>query len=235
MSDAPASRKEPPLNIPENTETPIPAERPIGYWLRVVDRKLDDAMRDLFADEGITRRDWRRLNLIAGTVDDARLRRKITAHPERLAPLVARGWVTDEPGAPRLTEEGEVSYAALRERVAELRSRVAGAVAPDDYRTTLATLEAVARELGWQEGERMPRRRHHGDARRGHSHGRAAHDDRDRRHHGHAHHGHGHEGHAHGHEGRAHHGHEHGHHHAHHGNEHHGHRDRTRVHQHPGR
>ncbi|MFF2388480.1 hypothetical protein [Agromyces sp. NPDC058104] len=170
------------MNSPENLQHPAPAQRPIGYWLRVVDRKLDDAMLELFADEGITRRDWRRLNVIAGTVDDERLRRKITSRPERLAPLVQRGWVTDEPGAPRLTEEGEASYAALLERVTALRSRVAGAVSPDDFQTTLATLESVARELGWHEGERMPRRRperrgHHGatrhDGRRGHGHGHA--------------------------------------------------------------
>ena len=115
------------MTTPENLQNPAPARRPIGYWLRVVDRKLDDTMLELFADEGITRRDWRRLNVIAGTVDDARLRDKIAAHPERLTPLVERGWVTDEPGAPRLTEEGEASYAALLERVTALRSRVAGA------------------------------------------------------------------------------------------------------------
>lgn len=187
------------------------ATRPIGYWLRVVDRRLDDAMRELFADEGITRRDWRRLNVIAGTVDDERLRAKLEAHPERLAPLVDRGWVTDEP-APRLTEEGEASYAALRERVAGLRARVAGAVAPADFQTTLDTLEAVARELGWHEGEGMPRRRPesrqgrraakgghghgHGGCEHGHDDHRGRHDHRC--HHGHhGHHGHGHHRHGH--------------------------------------
>lgn len=204
------------MNSPENTPAPTPPERPIGFWLRVVDRKLDDAMSDLFADEGITRRDWRRLNVIAGTVDDERLRDKIAAHPERLAPLVDRGWVTDEPGAPRLTEEGEASFAALRERVEGLRSRVAGTVAPDDFRTTLATLEAVARELGWHEGERMPRRRRHGDGHRGGSTHRG-HDRREHAHHDRAHQQHGHHAH-HGHAGHDH-----------------GHRDHARAHHRPGR
>lgn len=170
------------MTSPENMQHPAPAPRPIGYWLRVVDRELDDAMLELFADEGITRRDWRRLNVIAGTVDDARLRGKIAAHPERLAPLVERGWVTDEPGAPRLTEEGEASYAALLERVTALRSRVAGAVTPEDFQTTLASLEAIARELGWSEGERMPRRGRRGEGSRGRGYG-----------HRHGEHGRGHE------------------------------------------
>ncbi|GAA1794706.1 MarR family winged helix-turn-helix transcriptional regulator [Agromyces lapidis] len=185
------------MTSPENTQHPTPAQRPIGYWLRVVDRKLDDAMLELFADEGITRRDWRRLNVIAGTVDDARLRDKIAAHPDRLAPLVERGWVTDEPDAPRLTEEGEASYAALLERVTALRSRVAGSVTPEDFQTTLDSLEAIARELGWSEGERMPRHHRRGEKHRGrgHEHG-----------HGHGHHEHGHE---HGHHGHGHRGHGH--------------------------
>ncbi|WP_022889006.1 hypothetical protein [Agromyces italicus] len=169
----------------EDTQHPTPAQRPIGYWLRVVDRKLDDAMLELFTDEGITRRDWRRLNVIAGTVDDARLRNKIAAHRDRIAPLVERGWVTDEPGAPRLTEEGEASYAALLERVTALRARVAGAVSPEDFQTTLSTLEAVALELGWSEGERMPRRHRRGEERRGRGHGHRGHGH-------HAHHEHGH-------------------------------------------
>ncbi|MFF2276964.1 hypothetical protein [Agromyces sp. NPDC058126] len=171
------------MNSPETTQNHTPAQRPIGYWLRVVDRKLDDAMLELFADEGITRRDWRRLNVIAGTVDDTRLRSKLAAHPERLAPLVERGWVTDEPGAPRLTEEGESSYSALLERVTALRSRVAGAVTPEAFRTTLDSLEAIARELGWSEGERMPRRHRRVEGRHG-GHGH-------REHHEHGHRGYG--------------------------------------------
>ncbi|MFF2272750.1 MarR family winged helix-turn-helix transcriptional regulator [Agromyces sp. NPDC058136] len=183
-----------------NTTTNSPDHRPIGYWLRVVDRKLDDAMRELFAEEGITRRDWRRLNVIAGKVDDPRLRAKLAAHPERLAPLVERGWVTDEP-APRLTEEGESSYAALLERVTALRARVAGSVTPDDFQTTLATLEAIARELGWHDGERMPRP--HRESRPGRRHG-CEHGHRE---HGHGEHGHGHREHGHGHREHGHGGH----------------------------
>jgi hypothetical protein len=186
--------------------------RPFGYWLRVIDRRLDEAMRELFAAEGITRRDWRRLNLVAGTVSDPRMSEKLAARPERVQPLVERGWVEGEPGAWRLTEAGEAARASLHERVSSLRARVAGAVSPEDFATTVASLEAISRELGWKEGERMPRRhgrgfgrRHHGEgfgeAQPGerHSHGdchsdrRRGHGDRHRDGAGHGHgHGHGH-------------------------------------------
>ena len=156
-----------------NTNTSIPTSpRPLGFWLRVIDRRLDDAMREFFAADGLTRRDWRRLNLVAGTVSDPRLSAKLAARPERVQPLVERGWVDGEPGAWRLTEAGEAARASLRDRVSSLRAKVAGAVSPEDFATTLASLEAIARELGWNEDERMPRGRRRGFGRGlGHPHG----------------------------------------------------------------
>lgn len=153
---------------PDTTSiTPAPdARRPFGFWLRVIARRLDDAMQELFAAEGITRRDWRRLNLIAGTVADPRMSEKLASRPERVEPLVERGWVAGEPGAWRLTEAGEAARASLHERVSALRSTVAGAVSPEDFATTIASLEAIARELGWSEDERMPRRHGRGFGRR---------------------------------------------------------------------
>lgn len=139
---------------------PIPTSpRPIGYWLRVIDHRLDDRMRELFATEGITRRDWQRLNLIGGAVDDARLSERLAARPEKVAPLVDRGWVDGDAGALTLTEAGEAARASLLERVSALRGEVAGAVSPEDFAITLASLEAIARTLGWTEDERMPRGR----------------------------------------------------------------------------
>ncbi|MFB6611096.1 MarR family winged helix-turn-helix transcriptional regulator [Agromyces sp. NPDC056379] len=155
----------------QNTSDDSTSPRPFGFWLRVIDRRLDEAMRELFAEEGITRRDWRRLNLVAGTVTDPRMSERLAARPERVEPLVERGWVEGEPGAWRLTEAGETARASLQERVATLRAKVAGAVSPEDFATTMASLEAIAGELGWVEGERMPRRHGRGFGRRQHGEG----------------------------------------------------------------
>jgi hypothetical protein len=169
----------------EDKNRNIPASpRPIGYWLRVIDRRLDERMRELFAAEGLTRRDWRRLNLIGGSVADPRMSERLASRPERVAPLIERGWVAGEPDAWTLTKAGETARATLLERVSALRVEVAGAVSPEDFATTLASLEAIARTLGWSEDERMPRR--HGRGFRHHPRG-------ERREH--AHHGHGHRGH----------------------------------------
>ncbi|MFC5791154.1 hypothetical protein EDM22_04195 [Agromyces tardus] len=170
--------------------------RPLGYWLRVIDRRLDDEMRALFEAEGLTRRDWRRLNLIGGAVADARLAERLASRPEKVEPLVERGWVEGEPGAWRLTESGVAARDALVERVSALRARVAGAVGPEEFATTLASLEAIARTLGWSEDERMPhgprrgirrphgrRPRHHGEHPHHHG-GEHPHDHGHERHHG---------------------------------------------------
>jgi hypothetical protein len=190
-----------------STNSTSASPRPFGFWLKVIDRRLDEAMRDLFAEEGITRRDWRRLNLVAGTVTDPRMSEKLAAHPERVEPLVERGWIEGEPGAWRLTEAGEAARASLHERVATLRAKVAGAVSPEDFATTMASLEAIAGELGWVEGERMPRRHGRGFGRRHGREGFGRHHDGEgfgRRHDGEGH-GHG-EGHGADH-GRCGHGH----------------------------
>lgn len=149
-----------------STDSPSASPRPFGFWLKVIDRRLDEAMGDLFTEEGLTRRDWRRLNLVAGTVTDPRMSEKLAARPERVEPLVERGWVEGEPGAWRLTEAGETARASLQERVATLRAKVAGAVSPEDFATTMASLEAIAGELGWVDGERMPRGHRRGFGRR---------------------------------------------------------------------
>ncbi|KQZ11516.1 hypothetical protein ASD23_05620 [Agromyces sp. Root1464] len=188
-----------------STDSLSASPRPFGFWLKVIDRRLDEAMGDLFTEEGLTRRDWRRLNLVAGTVTDPRMSEKLAARPERVEPLVERGWVEGEPGAWRLTEAGETARASLQERVATLRAKVAGAVSPEDFATTMASLEAIAGELGWVEGARMPRGRRRGFGRRhgGEGFGRRHHGEGFGRRHGGEGHGAGH--------GRCGHGHGHGH------------------------
>lgn len=139
---------------PDADDSAAPAtDRPLGFWLKAVDRLIDREFDTAFADLDVTRRDWRLLNLIAGEVSDDRLRAKLDARPNRVLPLVERGWVAGEPGAWTLTDAGRDALGSLGERVRGIRSRIGGAVSSDDYATTLASLEAIARELGWTEAD----------------------------------------------------------------------------------
>ena len=122
--------------------------RPLGFWLRVVDARLTREFHVLLEADGLDRRDWMILNAIAGTVDRGPLAARLERGGRRLRALVDRGWVTGTPGAWALTDEGRAAFERIGAKVADFRARVAGAVSPEDFATTLATLEAIAAELG---------------------------------------------------------------------------------------
>ncbi|MCM3658891.1 hypothetical protein M3147_16665 [Agromyces mediolanus] len=154
--DEPAERNEP--------AEPKAGARPFGFWLKLVDRRLSEEMAELFADVGLSRHDWRALNLYAGAAEDERLAARLAERPKLAHRLAEHGWL--ERG--ELTEEGLAARERLQSRVDGFRERVAGAVSDEDFATTLRTLEAIARELGWDESQPMPRgrrggRRFHGE------------------------------------------------------------------------
>lgn len=162
----------------------VPSQRrPFGFWLKVVDRRLSEEMATLFADEGLSRRDWRALNLLAGSAEDERLAERLHSRPHLLHRIAEHGWVGRDG---ELNDAGREARDRLQTRVDGLRARVAGSVSDEDFATTMRTLETIARELGWDESQPMPRGRRGGRrfGERGNEH---------RHGHGHGHrHGHGH-------------------------------------------
>jgi len=126
--------------------------RPIGYWLRTVDHLITRAFDAAFADEPVDRRDWMTLNRIDGTVD-------APLHPraaKRVARLARLGWVARTEDGWALTASGREAKDRLGAKVADIRARVAAAAPAEDLSATLRTLEAIARELGWHEGDEIP-------------------------------------------------------------------------------
>lgn len=135
----------------------MPDRKPIGYWLKELDRLIEDALDRTLADEGVTRRDWQVLNALetdpaprdavvdalrpfwgAGAVDPDSV----------LEGLVGRGWaLRDAEGRYALSPEGDAARAALLERVKELRMSIADGVTPEAYQTTIDTLERMAKNL----------------------------------------------------------------------------------------
>lgn len=132
-------------------------QRPIGYWVRTVDRLIDDQFAAAAGDAGLTRRQWQILNVLAehpgaGTEVLARA----------LAPFLAAGETPDEhfagirelvtvrPDGLELTQAGRARLDQVREHtVQQLHDRVASGITREDYETTLRTLEQIARNLGW--------------------------------------------------------------------------------------
>lgn len=148
------------------------ASRPLGYWLKAVDRLLAAEFARAFEAEGASRRDWRLLNAVDGTVAP---RRPLNGH--RLHRLIERGWVARTDDGFALTDDGRAAKERLGDIVSGIRARVSDAVPPEDLATTLASLEQIARALGWSEDAPLPHgRTGRGHARHGHGrHGRGGH------------------------------------------------------------
>ncbi len=156
------------------TATPPTTPRPFGFWLRATDRLIAREFERAFESEGATRRDWRMLNLLA----DDTIAPEVAARLQRrgggkIRALIERGWVTEVDGAWTLTDEGRAAHARLSEAAGGVRAKVAAAVSPEDFAITVASLEAIARELGWDPAERLPRSGRRGPRGLGHRHGAA--------------------------------------------------------------
>ena len=146
-------------NTENNNEPEAAGSRPLGYWLRAVDALITEEFAKAFDGEGVTRRDWMLLNAVSGDADVPGFAERLARKGKRLRGLEQRGWVEEAgDGTWMLTDAGRAAKERLGTIVEGVRSRVAGAVAPEDYAKMLASLEAIARELGWDENSRMPRR-----------------------------------------------------------------------------
>jgi hypothetical protein len=67
-----------------------------------------------------------------------------------LADFVERGWVWFDGDRATLTDEGRAAHDAAFERVQAVRAELVDGIPEADYATTMATLEAMARNLGWR-------------------------------------------------------------------------------------
>jgi hypothetical protein len=128
-------------------------ERPIGYWLKHLDRLIDDAMDRALVAEGVTRRHWQVLNILRESPADAAgirdaLRPFLTEGASTLdevtGDMARRGWLT---GSYALTPAGEAVHAAVRRKVLALRATFLTGLAEDEYHRTVRTLRHMAENL----------------------------------------------------------------------------------------
>ncbi|KYJ97051.1 MarR family winged helix-turn-helix transcriptional regulator [Microbacterium sp. CH1] len=131
--------------------------RPFGFWLKAVDRLMAQDFATAFAAEGATRRDWRLLNVVDGSVPARR-----PLNPHKLHDLVDHGWVEADGDGWALTDEGRAAKERLGAAVDGIRAKVADAVSDEEMATTLAALEKIARAFGWDEETPLPRKRRPG-------------------------------------------------------------------------
>lgn len=142
----------------DDTTDAVPTDRrPLAYWLRAVDALLTREFADAFEREGVTRREWMLLNALSGDVDAPGLAERLARKGKRLRGLESRGWAEEQgDGTWSLTDAGRDARARLGETVDGIRSRAVAAAGDEAFATTMASLEAIAREFGWDESAPRP-------------------------------------------------------------------------------
>ena len=155
----------------------IPTDRrPLGFWLRAIEGPLRENMRNAFATFGVTRREWRTLTTLhAGPATLADIQAALPPRGHRgpvreghrtldqvLDTFVARGWASLDNGSYALTAEGERIHDAVLKNVQTVRAQVTAGIPDADYATTMATLEKIAGNVGFDPSVRRPMRRGHG-------------------------------------------------------------------------
>lgn len=140
--------------------------RPIGWWLKEADARLDAAFDTALADHGVDRRGWQ---VLASLARSSAARAEIVA---TLAPfdepavinrvvddLQRHGWVADSDGQLQLTSEGVRKQGSLAPLVDGVRRQVANALPEDDYATLIGLLARLVAALApaSTKSERSPR------------------------------------------------------------------------------
>ncbi|MEU2948869.1 MarR family winged helix-turn-helix transcriptional regulator [Nocardiopsis alba] len=131
------------------------SDLPIGYWLKHLDRLLENDLDRTLAEESLGRRRWQVLNSLRnepGTVAelDRRLSPFLDEDESTVAPEVealrSRGWVSGRDPL-ETTPEGDRIHDALLERVREARERLTEGISDEEYRITVDVLERMSANL----------------------------------------------------------------------------------------
>jgi hypothetical protein len=131
--------------------------RPVGYWLRLLDQLIEEALDATLRRLSLNRRDWQALNLAASgpvtlTTVEAELAAFESANGSVEATvngLIERGWIEAHGDELVLTSAALPRLEGARAAVKQARDRTSAGVARSDYDTTIATLETMCRNLGW--------------------------------------------------------------------------------------
>jgi len=136
--------------------------RPLGYWLRLVDRLIDEQFATTLEEHGITRRQWQLMNVLAQApasvaeldaaiapfLAAATEERERESSVEHLTELIESAWVDATPTGYELTVRGQAALERLAVVVAEQRTVITAGVTDAEYEQTVGVLQRVAANLG---------------------------------------------------------------------------------------
>lgn len=136
--------------------------RPIGYWLKHLDRLIEDTFDRTLADASLSRRHWQVLNTLAsGPATSAELTAALEpftgGDPSVLATVIdalaQRGWVTiTAEGRHALTTDGTAAHQRIRQDVVQARRLILSHVTPEEYAQAIDILQRMAAGLATASG-----------------------------------------------------------------------------------
>jgi len=145
-------------------------ERPIGYWLKHLDRLIETAAERTFAEQKLTRRHWQIMNVLRESPQqEAGLTEAVRPFwgpgaitlDEVTSELTRRGWLTrDDTGRYALTPAGQAGHAAVEQKVHGIRSALLVGLTEQDYRETVRVLQRMAENLELATGQDPPTAAH---------------------------------------------------------------------------
>jgi DNA-binding MarR family transcriptional regulator len=132
------------------------SQRPIGYWLKELDRLIDMHFELQLGNASLSRRQWQLLNLLE---DHPRSVPELQAELEPflqeaaddlsdpLSGLVTRGWVESTDNVVNLTETGQAHFEIVKAKVADLRQAMMNGISPEEYQATIDVLSRMVANL----------------------------------------------------------------------------------------
>ena len=131
--------------------------RPIGWWLKRLDRLIEVSFDDALGEAGIDRRQWQILNVVTGgAVRDAALAQALSPFVEEspvslggiVEDLQARKWLArDDNGALLLTPDGASARDEASGRVSAIRTRLSEGITAEEYQHTIDALRTMTANL----------------------------------------------------------------------------------------
>ena len=132
------------------------SERPIGYWLKKLDRLIDEQFEQQLGEAGLSRRQWQVINLLEGdprSVPELQselepfLQEDLDDLTDALSGLVTRGWVVSQDNIVNPTETGQAQLKLIKAKVTELRQASMAGISPEEHQTTIDVLARMASNL----------------------------------------------------------------------------------------
>ncbi|MFQ6398246.1 MarR family winged helix-turn-helix transcriptional regulator [Nocardia sp. KC 131] len=129
--------------------------RPIGYWLKELDRLVTARFEEDLAAGDLSRRQWQMLNSLAegprpaGEVRDglAPFWTEAGEWDAQLARLVERGLVVEDSGKLSLTDVGRATHDDAFARIGRRRRAMVEGITDEQYLETVRILEKMAANM----------------------------------------------------------------------------------------